>query len=303
MIRSIRRSLLLAIAIVAPAAAQVPPVVRDSLVTIRFFDVGQGDAALIVSPTGRKVLIDGGPAGAGIARRLRALRIDTLDLVIATHNHSDHIGGLPDVLRSIPVKRYIENGMPQATQTYRRIVESIESRNVEVLEGTPRTIGLGGGAELRILPSSPASRTQNDRSLGILLVFGSSSALFTGDAEVVQRAFWRDSAGIGAVQVLKVSHHGSVNGTDKRMLSVLRPCIAVISVGARNGFGHPSPSVTGALRASGAYTARTDYSGEVEVRLRRSGVAELTLSRARGSASRHHQCGTALVQPAEAAAR
>lgn len=193
------------------------------------------------------------------------MRIDTLDLVVASHNHSDHVGGMTGVLESVVVKRYIDNGMPQATQTYRRIVSALERRGVEVLVPSPRTFAIGGGAELRVLPSSRAGKTQNDRSVGLLLSYGKFSALFTGDAEGLQRRYWMDSAGLQQVQVLKVAHHGSVNGTDARFLSLVRACAAIVSVGAVNGFGHPSARVLGLLGSSGIRVYRTDQVGDVNV--------------------------------------
>jgi beta-lactamase superfamily II metal-dependent hydrolase len=201
-------------------------------------DVGLGDAALMRA-NGRNVLIDAGPSPTRVADWLRRAKVDTHDLAIASHNHADHIGGMPRVLETIPVRNYMENGMPATTRTYGRIVTLLEERGITVLRATPRTIDLGDGVTLRVLSSAPDSRSQNDASIGLELSYGSFHALFTGDAEGRQRAFWsRDS--VGRVQVLKVSHHGSVNGTDRAWLAALHPCVAVISVGAKNSFYHPS---------------------------------------------------------------
>jgi competence protein ComEC len=209
--------------------------------SITFLDVGQGDAALIRSPTGRTVL------------------------AIASHNHADHLGGMARVLETIPVRNYMENGIPATTGTYARLVMLLAQLGTPVLRAEPRRIDLGGGAVLRVLSGAPNARTQNDASIGLELVYGSFRALFTGDAEGRQRTFWASADSLGAVQVLKVSHHGSVNGTDAIWLASLSPCAAVISVGARNSFGHPSPLVLDQLASAQVTAYRTDQAGEITV--------------------------------------
>jgi competence protein ComEC len=232
--------------------------------SIQFIDVGQGDAALIRA-NHRNILIDAGPSPTRVADWLRRARVDTLHLVIASHNHADHIGGMPRVLEAIPVRNYMENGTVATTRTYQRIVTLLEERRIPVLKATPRRIDLGGGAWLRILHSNPKPKSQNDASIGVELTYGSFRALFTGDAQEQQRSFWsRDS--IAPIQLLKVSHHGSINGTDAAWLTPIHPCAAVISVGAKNSFNHPSPEVTKLLDSTKVVTWRTDRVGEITVK-------------------------------------
>jgi competence protein ComEC len=246
---------------------------------ITFLDVGQGDAALIRSPTGRNVLIDAGPSPTRVADWLRRAKVDTIHLAIASHNHADHIGGMPRVLATIPVRNYMENGMAATTRTYARIVTALEEQGIPVLRAEPRRIDLGGGASLRVLASSPKPRSQNDASIGLELTYGSFRALFTGDAEERQREFWSADTLLSAVQVLKISHHGSVNGTDARMLAPLRPCAAVISVGARNSFGHPSRRVLRLLDSTRVFTLRTDSRGEVTITADTTGAFRVATAR------------------------
>ena len=242
--------------------------------TITFIDVGQGDAALV--RTGhRAVLIDAGPSPTRVADWLRRAGVDTIDLAIASHNHADHIGGMPRVLETIPVRNYMENGMAATTRTYARIVTLLEERGIPVLRATPRRIDLGDGVTLRVLSSAPDPKSQNDASIGLELISGRFHALFTGDAEGRQRAFWsRDS--LARIQLLKVSHHGSINGTDIAWLSPLHPCAAVISVGARNSFNHPSRQVIRLLDSAGARAWRTDRVGTVTVAADSSGTFHVT---------------------------
>lgn len=258
----------------------------DSTLRIHFFDVGQGDAALIESPTGRRILIDAGPAGNRVIGRLKSLGVDTIDLVIASHNHADHVGSMASVLRTFVVRRYIDNAMVQTTRTYESIVNELERKHIEVLKPTARQIGIGGGATIRILPSPADATTQNNRSVGVMLDYLDFRALFTGDAEDHERAFWRDSAGLRAVDVLKVAHHGSINGTDSAFLKAVRPCIAIISVARKNSFGHPSPDVLRLLASSGVVVHRTDREGEITLTVVAGRLRALSTSR-----------GTALALP------
>jgi len=249
-------ALLLTGFVVATAAGQ-------SLV-IRFFDVGQGDAALVVSPEGKSVLVDGGPDDDTVLQYLKQLNIDTLDLVVASHNHADHIRGLPSVLRSIVVRNYMDNGVPATTAVYQSVLDALIQDSVPYLNAVPRIVHLGS-VDIRVLARPPDIETQNNSSVGLLLTYGKFKALFTGDAEFVERDFWRLYAEVAVVDLLKVAHHGSINGTDSLWTMVTRPCIAVISVGEGNRYGHPSPETLRSLQESGALVYRTDEVGTITV--------------------------------------
>ena len=118
--------------------------------TIRFLDVGQGDATLVVTPEGKRVLIDAGPAESAVAQQLRAAHVDTIDLAVASHNHEDHIGGMAVVLTSIPVRYYIDNGVPSATATYEYTITAVEASGAQYLRPTPRTITVVSGRTTRV---------------------------------------------------------------------------------------------------------------------------------------------------------
>jgi competence protein ComEC len=240
--------------------------------TIQFLDVGQGDAALIRTAGNKTVLIDAGPAPRTVAQWLRRAHVDTIDLVIASHNHADHIGGMPAVLSTVHVRNYMDNGMPATTGTYARIVTMLEEKGTSVLKASPRRIDLGDGVTVRILGSMPKPRTQNDASIGVEVSYGKFVALFTGDAEGRQRAFWATDS-LRPIDVLKVAHHGSINGTDAAFLRALHPCIAIVSVGAKNSFRHPSSTVMRLLQASGVMVYRTDRLGSVTILADSTGLA------------------------------
>jgi competence protein ComEC len=245
---------------------------------VRFFDVGQGDAALVTSPAGKRVLVDAGLEAANVAGRLAQLEVDTIDLAVASHNHADHMGGMPAVLTRFVVRRYLENGMPHTTAAYARTVSALERKRIPVLRAEPRTIDLGDGVTLRVLPGSTRDTAQNDRSIGLVLTYGTFTAVFTGDAEVAERTHWIASANVPRAQVLKVSHHGAADGTDRKWIAATSPCAAVISVGRANQYRHPAPSTITALGRANARVFRTDESGEVVVRVA-AGGAPITVTR------------------------
>lgn len=245
----------------ALAVCGVPSAAAQDL-SIYFFDVGQGDAALVRSPEGKTVLIDAGPDEWTVAEHLNRLVIDTLDLVVASHNHADHIRGLPLILGTIPVRFYMDNGVPATTQIYQRVLQVVEKRQITYLESTARLIQLGT-ATIQVLPRPPDVQDQNNSSIGLLLTFHGVTILFTGDAEYAERDYWRDSANLPPITILKVAHHGSVNGTDQPFVKALRPRFAVISNGARNGYGHPSPETIRVLAGAGVQVYRTDELGTI----------------------------------------
>jgi competence protein ComEC len=235
----------------------------QSAVEIAFLNVGLGDAALITAPDGRRVLVDGGPRASGVAAYLRARGIDTLDLIVASHNHADHIGGLEEVFGAVGVRNYMENGVPSATQTYNRLVDVVAQSGAVVLRAGQRSIGLGE-LRLHVLPSPAGAVSHNDRSIGLVVQLGDFYAMFTGDAEEEALAFWLEQP-LPRMSVVKVAHHGARNGTTPDFVRTTNPTVAVISVGVRNQYGHPFPTVLNMWRATARYVLRTDQDGTITV--------------------------------------
>src|SRR5216110_2352340 len=242
----------------ALAVALTPRPISAQQLEIRFLDVGQGDAALIRSAT-KTLLIDAG-GSTGVVTYLRAFHIDTIDLVIASHNHADHIGGMTGVLHSAVVRFYMDNGAPQTTATYQR------------------TITLGD-AHIRIFPP-PSGQDQNTASVGVLIEYGEFHALFTGDSELHELDYWLSTGAIPHVHVVKVAHHGSPNGTSTAWIEATHPQVAVISVGAGNSYGHPSAGVIAEWESAGARVYRTDRDGSVLVLANDDGSFVVTTARA-----------------------
>ncbi|PYO87630.1 MAG: hypothetical protein DMD38_01270 [Gemmatimonadetes bacterium] len=242
---------------------------------IHFLNVGQGDAA-IVQEGGHTAIIDVGPSG--ISAYLTTFHIDTIDLVVASHPHADHIGGMPELLRSHVVRFYLDNGIPHTTAIYRRTVDAVRASGAQYLNATSRTITLGA-AQLHVL-APPPNTTINNGSVGILMEYGQFRALFTGDSEQDELRYWLTSGAIRHVNVLKVAHHGSPNGTSANWIAATKPQAAVISVGAGNSYGHPSSFVIAAWENAGARVYRTDCDGTVFVVANEDGSFVITTDRA-----------------------
>jgi competence protein ComEC len=258
--------------------ATFDPANVQSAVEIVFLDVGQGDAALITAPDGRRVLIDGGPLGSGVATYLRRRGIDTLDLVVASHNHADHIGGLDEVFATVGVRHYMENEVPSATGAYDRLVDAVAQSGALVLKARQRSIGLGD-LRIHVLPSPPGAVSQNDRSIGLVVQLGEFYAMFTGDAEEETIRWWVAELPLPTMSVVKVSHHGARDGTIPEFVRATNPSVAVISVGARNQYGHPAMSAVNMWRAVARYVLRTDRDGIVAVIGMADGSMRLSTSR------------------------
>lgn len=277
------------------AKRRLPPVSAFAIDTggreliVRVLDVGQGDAIYIRNGDSR-ILIDGGPDEATLGRYLDSLRLNdtTIDVVILTHQHLDHYGGLRELFRTsrrIHVRYFFENGDPAPAATLARLRDSILSRmdrDSLIYRDTDDpcddgrsicTITMTGGAKLHIMAPKPDGTGANNRSVALKLI-GPDSASFTmwlaGDAEQ-EEISWFESAGYDLtpamkVDVLKAGHHGSCNGVTLRYLSFTQPRWVVASVGARNGYGHMHSQAKQIYRAAGAPWYRTDQNGTITIR-------------------------------------
>ena len=270
--------LLAALILSHPAAAQdsLPPADSVPPLQLLFLDVGQGDAAILRSPEGYTVLVDAGPSARRVIPWLEWLEVDTIDLAVASHPHADHIGGMRDVLARFAVRFYMDNGVSHTTVTYRRLMAALAASDVTYLEPVARSI-TAGSATIHVLPP-PARGSLNDRSVGLIIEYGKFRALLTGDAEYAGLQHFLET-GVPRVTVLKAAHHGARNGVTPAWIAATRPEVVVVSVGARNAFGHPDPMALRYYAALGATVYRTDISGSIRILGRPDGRFELETER------------------------
>jgi competence protein ComEC len=193
MMRLARFALTVVLALASrPAAAQESPRRPVRPVSIEFLDVGQGDAILIRSPEGKAALVDAGPHKEQAAELLRRRGVTSLDLVVLTHHHQDHYGGLEEVIRQFRPRMFLDNGSSHNTPHYLRLIELVRDRGIVTITPTdrPRRIELGS-VVLTVFPGAPEDRgEENNNSIGIRLQHSSFSVLLPGDAERAERAWW-----------------------------------------------------------------------------------------------------------------
>lgn len=275
------RPLRAAVLLLAALLWTLPVHAQDDPLVIHFLDVGQGDAVLVEEPEGGTVLYDGGPSRDTALHHLEALGVDDVDLVVASHPHLDHVGGLPAVLETYTPQFVIDNGLTHTTRAYERYLEAVDRAGSQLLEPELRTITVGE-MDLRVLP--PPNRPDwglNDNSVGLVVGFGEFRATLGGDAEQRQWRWWLNEGVVpeGPVQVHKASHHCSRNGDTRSGIERLRPQVVVIGVGADNRFGHPHPEALALHGAVDAEVYRTDQHGTVRVVAHENGGFEVETER------------------------
>ncbi len=250
----------------------VPDVPRNDL-RVHFFDVGQGDASLIVTPEGRAILIDAGPpeAATNLLWELQRLGVSEISLMLMSHAHADHIGSFDDILREVPVARFVDPGFPHPSQMYANLLEQLavsETESYTLHSG--QWIHVEDGVDLLVLAPGDTfiegSRSDvNANSLVVMLQYNDVRFLFVGDAEVETELQLIREGWLRDIDVLKVAHHGSDYATIQSFLDLTQPEYAVISCGRDNSYGHPAPDTLQRLYDSGAEVARTDTGGTIVV--------------------------------------
>lgn len=260
---------------VAPVAGHSSP----KAMRITFFDVGQGDAALIETPAGARVLVDGGSTDSDVATDLRRAGIDRLDLVVISHGHADHVEGLEDVVDKIAVGTIWYPGVSQGIPSVllqRALVAPEEGTvwvlgdlSVEVLAPSRELVEAAGGDAPEGSTTAEGSPI-NDASLVLKVSFGAGCVLFTGDIEEAGQAeLVEDDQESLQCQVLKAPHHGSAR-LDAGFVNAVGAKVVSISVG-RNDYGHPTKTALKLFERGGAQILRTDLGGDHVLELDRAG--------------------------------
>ena len=234
-------------------------------VTIKFIDVGQGEAILIALPE-KTMLIDAGPTGSApkIAQVLQELGRDKIDYLVATHPDEDHIGGMADVISSTQIGTIYAPNKTNNTATYRKFLTAIQNNNLQITLAEAGTIiDQTDSYKLEILwPTKDANFPDtNDYSIIIKLTVGNKTFLFTGDAPTSAIL----DSNPGHIDVLKLSHHGSRTGTTEQLVHKLSPTYAVLSYAVNNPYGHPMQSVLNALHKHSVEVWGTGANGTITI--------------------------------------
>lgn len=255
--------------VTTPAVTTSPSAVvtsADGALRVHYIDVGQGDSILIESPDGKNVLIDGGERNSGVVKYLKMTGIKQIDVLVGTHPHSDHIGGLVDVLKEVPVKEVWINGQEHTTKTFEDLLDGIERSKASFHEAKRGDFIRFSNLSFAVLhPIQPFSQNINNNSIVLKLSYGKISFLFTGDAEKEAEASMLASGADLKANILKVGHHGSRTGSSKKFLEAIQPKVAIYMAGKGNDYGHPHQETITALNAIGAKVYGTDVNGTIVV--------------------------------------
>lgn len=248
-------------AVTAPQPSEKPA----ANLRVHFIDVSQGDCILIEDGSSAMLIDAGNPEnGPDIVSYIKKLGINRLDFVIATHPHADHIGGMADVINAFDIGKLIMPKVEHTTRTFENLLLTIRNKGLKITAPVPGTEYRLGNTSFTILaPNSSSYKNLNDYSVVVRLTYGSTSFLFTGDAEQTsEKEILAKGYNIKS-DVLKVGHHGSKTSTTTRFLDAVSPRYAVMCVGANNQYGHPAPETLSKLAERGIKVYRTDEAGTI----------------------------------------
>ena len=231
---------------------------------VSFIDVGQGDSEFIELPNGETLLIDAGTneTGADVVNYIESLGYSSIDYVVGTHPHEDHIGGLDDVIRTFDVESVYMPKVTADTKTFEDVLDAVDEKGLTI-NTAKAGVTLVDGDRLSVKMLAPVLDeydNTNDYSAVIKVVYGDTSFLFTGDAEEYAESL---ITGDVSADVLKVGHHGSSTSTGEAFLERVSPSYAVISCGLGNSYGHPHIETMEKLGSLGIPVLRTDEMGTV----------------------------------------
>lgn len=248
------------------------PVQVDGKLKVHFIDVGQGDCTLIQTES-QNILVDAGERGNSdtILAYLKSQNVEELDLVVATHPHSDHIGSMAEVIKALPVKKLLEGNVPEklvpTTRIYESLLDVIAEKDIPVTEAAPGLeYDIGGGAKISVLgPVSDNIKDLNNTSAVFRLDYGNTSFMFTGDAEKEseEEILSHTAKKKLHADVLKLGHHGSRTSNSQEWLYAVAPEYAVALVGKDNDYGHPHEETLKKLEKSGIALYRSDIHGTI----------------------------------------
>ncbi|MDO5388166.1 MAG: ComEC/Rec2 family competence protein [Clostridia bacterium] len=245
--------------------------------TVSFIDVGQGDSILVKS-NGCYMLVDAGEEDKGsvVAEYIRNEGIDKLDYVVATHPHSDHIGGMDDILNTFQVDNIIMPDMVTSTKCFENMLNAVENKNINAIVGQAGYDFELGNFKCSIVGPVTIGDDANNNSVVIKLVYGNDSILLTGDCSKAEETDIADSGADISANLLKAGHHGSSTSSSDKFVSMVSPQIVVISCGKDNEYGHPHKETLDTFNKYGVKVYRTDEEGTVTAVCSGNGISMVT---------------------------
>ncbi len=253
------------------------PLPSGNPLRVHFIDVGQGDSELIQTPNGQTLLIDGGDTDTGIVQYLQSIGVQRIDLMIATHPHSDHIGGLVQVLQAFSVAKVVTNGQLDTTTIYEHFLDAITASKAAYIDIKRGDMLSLDGIDFHCL--SPVATTNpdlNENSIVLQFTYGQTKFLMMGDAGGDTESALLAANLLAKVNILKVGHHGSSTGSTPAFLNVIKPDVAIYSAGINNIYGLPDQQTISALRAAGATVYGTDQNGTIVITVNQNGYTTIT---------------------------
>lgn len=238
---------------------------NQDVMSVTYIDVGQGDSEYICFPDGENMLIDGGSDNEKAYNYLKKNDVESIDYLVATHPHEDHIGGLGEICENIEIKNVFMPDISASTKAFNRFLKALDNRNVN---GTVAKKGvvIKENDDLRVEILSPALKmyeNTNDYSAVVKITYRDTSFLFMGDCEKPAESNI-DKKDLKA-DVIKIGHHGSSTSSSSEFIKSVNPKYAVISVGKNNDYGHPHDKVLNRLYNLGIKVFRTDESGDIKI--------------------------------------
>lgn len=233
-------------------------------IMIHFIDVGQGDAILIQA-NNKNLLIDSGPNNKKTFSYLKNQGINTLDYVIATHPHDDHIGSMAKIINTFNIHSFYAPKVTNNTDSFRDMLNALSNKNLKLIPAKAGLkINLGDNINCTILsPINDYYKELNNYSVVLKISYNNTSFIFMGDAEICNEEELIKSGYSLKADVLKVGHHGSNSSTSPWLLAEVKPKVAVISSGKDNEYGHPNKEVINKLYKENISLYRTDIDGSI----------------------------------------
>lgn len=237
--------------------------------TVHFIDVGQGDSILIQSPSGQNMLIDAGDNNKGdtVVEYLKSQGVDKIDFLVATHPHSDHIGGMDNVIDNFDIGKIHMPKVVHTAKTYEDVLKAIQRKSLKI---TATHSGMDiplEGAKVEVLAPDKELKSDNlnDYSIVIKVTYGGNAFLFQGDAEKRTEEEILKAEGDIKADVIKLGHHGSSSSNIQSYIDAVNPTYAVITCGEDNKYGHPHEEIMSLMEEKKISTYRTDIDGDIVI--------------------------------------